>query len=125
MKCLWRNKRKMYYRLWEGMQETIDEDGNILETNVPIYGEPKLLKANISVEEGRAFRESTSVEMFGIDVFYDKVVVIDRTDLPITETTVFYVDKSPYETDAFDYRVTRVATSLNSTLIALKRVDVS
>ena len=124
MKCLWRNKRPMYYRLWEGMQEVVDEDGNILETNEPIYGEPIRLNANVSVEEGRAFRESTAVEMFGINVFYDKVIVIDRTDLPINESTVFYIDKSPYE-DSFDYRVTRVAKSLNSTLIAVKRVDVS
>ena len=119
-----------------GMEEVLDEDGNISETNVPIYSDPIELKANISVEEGRAFRESTSVEMFGIDVFYDKVIVVDDPDFlkgevenGTAEATIFYVDKPPYKdgqiSDAFDYRVARVSRSLNSTAIAVKRVDVS
>jgi hypothetical protein len=111
------------------MQETVDEDGNILESNIPVYGDPIEIKANVSADEGRAFRESTSVEMFGIDVFYDKVITIEGVGHPFNEATVFYINKSPYSDgdidEAFDYRATRIAESLNSTVVAVKRVDMT
>ena len=129
MKCLVRNKQTLYYRLWEGVQETVDEDGNIVETNVPVYSDPVKIRANVSVAEGQRFVESTSAQMFGLAIDYDKVIVLDDVNCPIEESTVFYIDKTPYADDgsitAYDYRVTRISKSLNSISIAVKKVDVS
>ena len=129
MKCLVRNKQTLYYRLWEGMQETVDEDRNIVETNVPLYSDPVKIRANVSVAEGQRFVESTSTQMFGLAIDYDKVIVLDDVNCPIEESTVLYIDKSPYADDgsltAYDYRVTRISKSLNSVSIAVKKVDVS
>ena len=124
MKCLWRNKRTLYYATWEGMRETVDEDGNILETNGPIYSDPKSWSANISIEEGQRFVQSVGVEMFGLDIEYDKIIVTDNMKCPITESSVLWIDKKPTE-GAYNYRVTRISKSLNSISIAVKRVEVS
>lgn len=111
------------------MQETVDEDGNIVETNVPVYSDPVKIRANVSVAEGQRFVESTSAQMFGLAIDYDKVIVLDDVNCPIEESSVLYIDKSPYADDgtltAYDYRVTRISKSLNSISIAVKRVDVS
>lgn len=124
MKCLWRNKRTFYYRLWEGMEETVDEDGNIIETNVPIYSEPVMMKANITEEAGEKFVESATTEMFGISVDYDRIIVTDDMSCPISETSVLYIETDPIN-GAYDYRVTRVSKSLNSISIAIRRVEVT
>jgi len=122
MKCLWRNKRTLYYATWVGMEETVDEDGNILETNVPSYADPEEWSANISIEEGERFVQSISPEKYGLSVEYDKVIVTDDMSCPISDTTVLWIDKTPEE-GSYDYRVTRISKSLNSITIAVKRVE--
>ena len=124
MRCLWRNKRQFYYALWQGKGEITDEDGNIVETGIPQYSEPVPMLANISVSEGKAFQESLSVEMFGIDIDYDKVIVTADMDCPIEESSVLWINRTPDE-GQYDHIVTRISKSINSIAIAIKKVDVS
>lgn len=136
MRGLKRNQRTLYYQLYSNnipVYET-DLDGNIVTD--PITGEPLLtgetkvgysdpveFRANVSANRG----ESSS-DPFGIDLSYDKTMVSCDMNLPIDELSVLFVDKKP-EFDAggnlvntADYKVVKVAKSLNSTLYAIKKI---
>lgn len=136
MRGLKRNQKTLYYQLYASnipVYET-DLDGNIVTD--PITGEPLLtgetkvgysdpveFRANVSANRG----ESSS-DPFGIDLSYDKTMVSCDMNLPIDELSVLFVDKKP-EFDAggnlvntADYKVVKVAKSLNSTLYAIKKI---
>ena len=131
MKTLKRNQRKFYYCLYSSESTVYDEYGN--ETGEPkvIYAAPVEMYANISQATGQ-----TNIEQFGNLENYDKVIVTDDMECPIDEHSVLFIDKEPefnevtvgqtttYE-PVYDYTVKRVAKSLNSISIAIRKVDVS
>lgn len=139
MKALKRNKRPFYYCLYDEAFPLIDEYGNESSETVVTYHEAVLMEANISPATGQSM-----TEQFGSLENYDKVIVTDDMDCPITETSVLFIDKAPEYKDVIthvptavttselvvsvpvpDYTVRRVAKSLNSISIAVKRVTVS
>ena len=86
-----RNKRRFWYALYVGTVEDYDDYGNQTGTHAQ-YSQPIEAWGNISPARG------TAVEaQFGVDDRYDKVLLVDDEDTPIDETTVLWVDKSPYE----------------------------
>ena len=133
MRCLNRNKRKFWYALYEGRVPMKDEDGKFTGEYGNRYSNPIAHKANISAARGE-----TVTRQFGEDESYDKVIVDDDVNLPIDEHSVLWIDTVPSlnedgslvlneNEDAvtpYDYEVKKVATSLNSTLIAVQKVDV-
>lgn len=123
MKTMWRNKISFYYCLYDDTQILTDEYGNEIGQRV-VYKEPVLMKANVSPATGYA-----QTEMFGNLEDYDKVIVTDWMDCPIDENTVLFIDKEPeHNTDGElmpDYIVRRIAKSLNSVAIAVRKVNVS
>ncbi len=124
MRCMERNKRTFWYCLYDRKEPIIDEDGNETGEEQIVYKPAQSLRANISAASG-----SSQVEQFGNLVGYDKVIVLDDTSCPIDENTVLFIDKEPeYGEDGnplYDYRVKRVAKSLNSVSIAATKVSVS
>ena len=97
------------------------------------------MRANISQATGQS-----NTEQFGNLENYDKVIVIDDLNCPIDENSVLFIDKAPEFTEVlthnataitttdetisvpmYDYTVLRVAKSLNSISIAVKKVKVS
>lgn len=136
MRTLRRNQKTLWYQLYQNhipVYET-DLDGNILTD--PITGEPLLtgetkvgyadpveFPANVSAARGEA-----NSDPFGIDLSYDKTMVSCDMNLPIDELSVLFVDKKP-EFDAggnlantADYKVVKIAKSLNSALYAIKKI---
>lgn len=135
MRGLKRNQKTLYYQIYQSNIPVyeMDLDGNIVTD--PVTGEPLLtgetkvgyaapvqFRANVSAARG----ESSS-DPFGIDLSYDKTMVSCDITLPIDELSVLFVDKKP-EFDAggnlantADYKVVKVAKSLNSLLIAIKK----
>lgn len=136
MRGLKRNQKTLYYQLYSEnipVYET-DLDGNIVTD--PVTGEPLLtgetkvgyfspvqFRANISAARGEA-----NTDPFGVNVSYDKTMCSCDMNLPIDELSVLFVDKKP-EFDAngnlmntADYKVVKVAKSLNSTLYAIKKI---
>lgn len=101
-----------------------DDYGN--ETGSPrvLYGEPVEMKANVSQATG-----ISNTEQFGNLENYDKVIVTDDVNCPIDENSVLFIDKEPeYSLDGdpmYDYTVRRVAKSINSVSIAVRKVNVS
>lgn len=124
VRTLERNKQKFYYCQYESSTKIYDEYGN--ETGEPsrTYSAPVAMKANISPATGQS-----NTEQFGNLESYDKVIVTDRMDCPINEQSVLFVDKEPSASDyngepLYDYIVRRVARSLNSISIAIRKVSV-
>lgn len=124
MKTLKRNQRPFYYCLYLDSETIIDEYGNESGEKRLIYDQPVMAYANISQATG-----NSNTEQFGNLENYDKVIVTDDLECPIDENSVLFIDKEPeYSLDGdpmFDYRVRRVAKSLNSISIAVAKVKVS
>lgn len=131
MRGLRRNQKKLWYQLYQDhipIYET-DLDGNIVldpATKEPLqtgdftvgYTAPVQFKANVSAAKSEA-----QVEPFGINTDYDKVLCTCRTELPIDELSLVFVDRKPEEGVTADYKVVKVAKSLNSVLYAIKQIS--
>ena len=147
MKCMNRNLTPVWYCLYYGKVDAVDDRGYLTGEKVDYYGSPVMLYANVSPATG-----FTAAQMFGNLTEYDKVVVTDMVSCPIDENTVLFVDKEPgfqgeFVLDSnqailldnynnglegtdkrlplYDYRVRRVSRSLNSVSIAISKVHVS
>lgn len=136
MRGLKRNQNTLYYQLYSEnipIYET-DLDGNIVTdpiTDEPLltgetkvgYSDPVEFRANVSAARGEA-----QSDPFGIDLSYDKTMVTCDMDLPIDELSVLFIDKKPeFGADgnlanSADYKVVKVAKSLNSALYAIKKI---
>lgn len=122
MRTLERNKQTFYYALNLGKQEII-KDGLHTAEYTTAYSEWKPIKANISPARGES-----EAELFGNDVQYDRVFVVDDINCPIDENTVLAIDIAPNERETtdvmpiFDYVVTRKGKSLNSVSYAVAKV---
>lgn len=119
MKCLERNKQTFYYALYKGKVPYTDDDGFESGESKVEYEAPVEMQANISPATG-----NTSVEQFGNNLDYDKVIVTDDLNCPIDENSVLYINTPPGD-GLFDYIVKKVARSLNSISIAISKVEVS
>lgn len=123
MKTLRRNRVPFWYCPYTGKEELLDDDGNHTGDYRLLYGEAQKLWGNISPAQGKA-----QMELFGNDLSYDKTIVLDDPECPITETSVLFVDKEPEFEDGrplFDYIVKRAARSLNAVSYAIERVTVT
>lgn len=118
MKTLFRNLKTFYYANENGVSALTDADGYKTGEYEVTYTEPAAVKGNISASTGSVFENP-----FGLTEGYDKVIVVDDADLPIQESSVVWVNASTDQ--PHDYVVRRLARSLNSISIAVKRVDVS
>lgn len=125
MRTLRRNKVRFAYALFEKVEPTLDEYGNLTYQQDVSHLPPVFAKANIS-----AAKNADLVQLFGTDVNYDKTIVMDKPKTPIDENAVLWVDTLPVlnedgTTDTpYDYIVRKVARSLNSVSIAITKVDV-
>lgn len=119
MRALKRNQQEIFYALYEGTEDILDEDGYETSETEAVYGKPIPLWINVSAASGE-----NSVQQFGAFADYDKILVTCDLNLPIDEQTVFWIDETD-TTKAFDYTVKKIAKSLNSLLIAVKKVEVT
>lgn len=123
-----------------------DSEGRLVGERRPVYGNAIEMWANISPASG-----SAQTEQFGNLDSYDKVIVACDMNCPIDENTVLFIDSVPsyavvtdysytpsdtvlgnddvsevtYRVPKYDYIVRRVAKSLNSISIAVRKVEVS
>lgn len=124
MTGLERNKKTFWYLPYVREEPIYDDWMNLTSDTRIVYGEPVEVKANISPASGVA-----QTEMFGNLENYDKVISPLPVDFPLTENDVLFIDKEP-ENDKdgnpkFDYKVRRIARSLNYTAVAVTKVNVS
>lgn len=117
-------KRTFWYCPYQGEEELLDEWGNKTGEFRIAYGEAAECRANISPASGAA-----QTETFGNLENYDKVIAPLPADFPLTENDVLFIDKAPdYDEGGnpkYDYKVRRIARSLNYTSVAVSKVNVS
>ena len=155
MKALSRNKQTFYYALYKGYAPVYDANGYRTGEKTVAYEDIVRLRGNISAARGTA-----DLEQFGIEVNYNKTIVLAGTDYPIKEDTVFWLgfgetktfsvasafakgtyvikggkmyyakvdvaagdwNSADWGEVAFNYVVSAIAKSLNSTTIAVREV---
>lgn len=104
-------------------ENAVDSQGNYTGEKTITYYPRKLIFVNISGARG-----SSQSEVFGTDIQYDKTFVItykEFKELKIDENSVFFVDIAPkYDglIPLYDYRVERIAETINEVVIALTKV---
>lgn len=120
MKCLKRNKQFFYYAAYLGKEPLRDETGHLTGEYKIQYDKPVQISGNISPAQGNA-----QSEIFGIDVKYERVIVIDDLSCPINEYSILFIEVQPFMNEHGDfnndYVVKAVAHSLNSISIAIGR----
>ena len=125
MRTLARNQIRIFYATFRAKSPIKDEYGNLSGEYDIVYNNPVEIKANVSAARG----ESTT-RQFGEDEGYDRVIVMDDPRIPISVSSVLWIDTRPEikpdgSTDTpYDYIVKQVAPSLNSVSIAVSKVNV-
>ena len=146
MRALDRNKQPFYYRLYTGKTDVVDTNGFKTGEKILTYGNATLEWGNVSAARG-----DVGIEQFGIDLSYSRTIVLGNTATPIAEDTTLWVgygqvaaygagvsysagalaikdgkiqryDGTSWHDEPYNYRVSRVAKSLNSTTIAIREV---
>ncbi len=136
-----KNKRKMFYALQlesNPVYET-DDEGNVIFAEVDgeevpvetgdhytVYADPVGFQANIHGAGGEAEAEAYGVSLGS----YDAVLYSTVKSLPITETSLIWVDTEPQFDEnevlipeSADYKVKRVPPSLNEMVYLLERIE--
>ena len=126
MRTLVRNKIRIFYANYRDKLPIQDEYGNLTGEYKISYDTPTEIKANVSAVSGEA-----TTRLFGDDMSYDRIIVLDDPKFPITESSILWIDTLPEITEdgntntPNDYIVKRVAPSLNSLSIAVSRVSIT
>ena len=118
MRALERNKVTLYYANYTGKTPIIDDNGLNTGEYLLAYSDPIEIRANVSAATG-----NNSTDLFGVNVDCDKIIVLAEPALDIADTSVLWIDESD-TAQPYDYIVKRIARSLNSISIAVKRVKV-
>ena len=138
------NKQKLYYALQTDsvpVYET-DADGDIIYyedsdgNRIPLetgetqegYSQPVLFLGNISMSGGEVKDEE-----YGLSISdYDAVLIMQKNEIPVTETSriwfesvVGYTDASQtiVDGDTADFRIVAIKPSLNTVKYVLKRIE--
>lgn len=125
MRSLRRNEKRFWYANYTGNEE-IRSGGKRTGQHKIKYGNPIEARANVSAARG-----SLDDEHFGINADYDRSITTCDKNLNLDESSVLWIEKTPEiaadgstETP-WDYVVVKVAKSINSTTVAIKKVSVS
>ena len=122
MRLLDRNKKTFYYALNTGRGMLTDEQGNYTGEPGITYSEPVKVRAYISAVKGSwTVISGATIDQFGIDLDYDKIIDLEGTNWDITEDTILWVDDLDVY-HPYDYIVKRISVFLNHTTIAIKKV---
>ena len=112
-----RNKTPFWYANFLRIEPEFDGDGYETGGQRVVYTDPVKAYANNSPSRGEA-----DPQMFGTDIQYDRVLVMELPALPIDENSILWVGIEP--TEPHNYVVKKVADSLNSVAYAIRQVDV-
>lgn len=119
MRSFLRNQQPVFYKLYEGQEEIVDQYGNPTGSFIPKYSGLKSAMLCVSPNKG-----SSEVEQFGSTEDYDRTMTTADQKCPIDENAVLWVEGA--DTDGpWNYIVKEVGRWKNSAQYAIKRVTVS
>ncbi len=87
MRSLLRNQQPVFFKLYEGEEEIIDEYGNPTGSYMPKYSNLKSAMLCVSPNKG-----SSEVEMFGSVEDYDRTMTTADTNCQIDEDSILWID---------------------------------
>lgn len=119
MRDLKRNQQPVFYKLYEGQEEIVDEYGNPLGSYIPKYGPLKSAMLCVSPNKG-----GSEYNLFGTLLDYDRTATTSDTSTDIDENTVLWIDGAD-ENGPWNAEVERKAPWKNSVSFAIKNVSVS
>lgn len=125
LRSLRRNEKRFWYANYTGNEE-IRSGGKRTGQHKIKYGNPIEARANVSAARG-----SLDDEHFGINADYDRSITTCDKNLNLDESSVLWIEKTPEiaadgsTATPWDYVVVKVANSINSTTVAIKKVSVS
>lgn len=119
MQSLRRNTSKVWYQVYQGQTEIIDEYSNKTGSFGDTYGELMFAEMMVSPNKGDA-----TLEVFGTLLDYDRVISTADTSCPIDEQTVLWLDGASTE-KPYTHVVRKRAPWKNSLVFAVKQVEVS
>ena len=131
MRSMSRNRQAFYYASQTGVTMGKDTDGNYTE-EVYTYGDP--VKKEAVISEGQ---DTSTMELFGVNVVYDKVITLNKGEDYLSVGSVLWVD-TPISLDAnghlkktngvidtpYNYVVVKTNKSLNIPTVAIRSVKV-
>ena len=127
MRSLARNKQKIYYALYKGKTEIVDDYGNKTGEYDVSYDTPVEFDINVSAARGTA-----DVDPFGINANYTKVMVTNDLSCPIDEYTALWIGITPTVMEGevevavpHNYVCVKRAPSINSISFAIREVSVT
>lgn len=120
MRTIQRNKRTIWYALYQGDTELVDGDGNLTGEHADSYTTPVETRMNVSGGRGQA-----EIEIFGIENPFTHTAVTDDLTTPFDTDTVFWFGIEPMNGQAqvgHNFRCTGVSRTVNQVVIALAEV---
>lgn len=119
MQNIQRNTSKVWYKVYLGQTEIIDEYGNPTGSVSDNYGPLQSAQMVVSPNKGDA-----ALEMFGTLLDYDRALATADISCPIDEQTVLWLDNAP-TSGPYTHYVKRRAPWKNSLVFAVKQVEVT
>ena len=119
MRNLRRNLSSVYFKLYEGQEEIVDEHGNATGSFAPRYGDLQTVSLCVSPNRG-----NTENDMFGSLEDYDRTMTTADTKCAIDESSILWLDGQPVD-KPHNYIVKKRAPWKNSVSYAIKKVTVS
>nr|DAJ41235.1 MAG TPA: hypothetical protein [Caudoviricetes sp.] len=113
-----------WYANYQGKEEILKNGKRTGQYKV-LYSNPVNISENLSAARG-----SLDNELFGIQTDYDRTITSCNRDFDISESSVLWIEKTPEvasdgSTDTpWDYVVVKVARSINSVTVAIRKVSV-
>ena len=119
MRNLRRNLSTVYFKLYKGQDEIVDEWGNETGSPINVYGELQSAEFCVSSNKG-----SSELDMFGSLEVYDRTMITADTNCLIDENAVLWLDEQPTD-GPHNYIVKKRAPWKNSIAYAIKKVTIS
>lgn len=116
-----RNLQEIHYCVFASEEPVYDDEGYETGEKILRYEEPQSLMCNVGVASGEMV-----LALFGTTDPYDKIIMTDKMDIPIDETTALFIDKEPeFDDDGIpkgDHIIKRCGKTLNHRIFAVKKV---
>lgn len=124
MRTTQRDKRTIWYALYQGLTEVHDSDGNLTGEMTVSYSTPVKTRMNVSGGRGQA-----AVEEFGIDNPFTRSAVTEDLSTPFDTDTIFWFGVDPTDSNGnsvpHNYQCVGISRTINCVTIALKELDIT
>ena len=119
MQNLARNMSTVWFQVYQGQTEIIDENGNKPGSFTDTYGPLQSAQLMVAPNKGDA-----TLEVFGTLLDYDRALTTADTSCPIDEQTILWLDGAS-TAGPYTHYVKKRAPWKNSLVFAAKQVEVS